>query len=464
MTDFVQPQDSEAVVPLREQMEAALDRGDHAALLALIRDEHPGNVADALEYIDFDRMTAIFKALQERDASIAAAVLIELDEAVISELYPRLTLQQWSQIVHELSDDDVVHILELFPEEAQQRLVAKMTVQDKEDVLELMTYPENTAGRIMTNEFLAIDGDETVASATEKVRNQKDLDPMNLFFVFVTEHDRLVGMVSLRRLLINQPETKIKGLMRTDVISVDVNMDQEEVAEIVTKHDEITVPVVDDENRILGIITVDDVIDVINEESDEDIYKLVGSSEKELLAGDRTFRIVRLRLPWILASFLGSLLVASLMKFTEDDVFGSMAGKIFIFVPMICAMGGNVGVQSATIMARLLSSTHIDWNEARRSTFKEARVGLTLGLVCGGLIGGIAWIWGGPVMLITVMASMICAMTTAAITGTVIPIGMKRLGFDPALATGPFVTSFNDVVATCVYFLTVFVFFDKLVI
>jgi len=464
MTEPLDPQELDDIATLREHFEDAYERGDQDRLLAILGDDHPSASAEMLSHQPLERVANAFKLLLRRKPALAAPILIELDEGVISQLYKRLTQQQWSRLFRELSDDDAVHILELFPEDIQETLVAKLPVQDKREILELMNYPEYSAGRIMTGEFLAMDGEETVGAATERVRNQKDLDPMNLFLVYVTDKDRLAGVVSLRRLLINQPDVKLKNIMRTDVVSVDVNMDQEEVAEIVSRRDEVAVPVVDDENCILGIITVDDVIDVINEESDEDMYKMVGTSDEELLVGGRTFKIVKLRLPWILASFFGSLIVASLMKYTEGDLFGSLAGKIFVFVPMICAMGGNVGVQSATIMARFLSSAQIDWQEARRATYKEARVGISLGIICGSLIGCIAWFWGGPVMLITVMAAMVCAMTTAAITGTIIPIAMKRLGFDPALATGPFVTSFNDVVATVVYFLTVFAFFDKLMV
>ncbi len=451
---------AEPVETLRDSILEVIEQENKEALLGLIRDNHPSDVAAALSSFPVEAMVDIFRAILLTDVELCAELLIDLEPGVISGLYPLLTHQEWAWILKHLSDDDVVFLLELFPDEVRDQLVARLSVKDKADVLELMNYPEDSAGRIMTNEFLSIDIEATVADAVDKIRKTEEVDLTNLFYLYVTEQGRLKGAVSLRKLLINRATVRVGEIMKTDISAINVLMDQEEVAEVVRRYDQVTVPVVDDEGRLLGIITVDDVIDVINEESEEDLYMQIGSSDEELLAGDNTRKIVVLRLPWIMASFAGSLMVALIMRYTERDVFGPAAARIFIFVPMICAMGGNVGVQSSTIMARLLSSSQLDWKEARRSAFKEAKVGMSLGLVCGTLIGVIAFFWGGYGMLITVLVAMVCAMTTAATTGTVIPIAMKRLGFDPALATGPFVTSFNDFVATCVYFITAFAFLD----
>ena len=461
MTDRLPGVGAEVPLPLKATLGEVIEKKDNIELLRLVQEEHPAEIAEALDSLELEALVPAFRTILLSDVSVCAEILIEMDPSTISQLYPYLSIQEWSWLFNEHSDDDAVYILELFPEEARTRLVARMPVKDKEDVLELMTYPEDTAGRIMTNEYLAMDEEATVAQAIERVRKAKEIDPTNLFFIYVTKENRLVGMVSLRKLLLHDQKTKLKKIMRTDVSPIDVHLDQEEVAEIVSKRDEVSVPVVNKEGHVLGIITVDDVIDVINEESEEDLYRQIGSSDQELLAGDNTRKIVVLRLPWIMASFFGSFLVALIMKFTERDIFGDAAAQVFVFVPMICAMGGNVGVQSSTIMARFLSTANVDWSEARRTTFKEAKVGLSLGLVCGLLIGGISYFWGGLGMTVTVLAAMVCAMTTAAATGTVIPIAMKKLGFDPALATGPFVTSFNDFVATCVYFTIAFLFLDQ---
>lgn len=456
MSDSTAAFSTELKETLLEQISHALELEDQHRLMDVIRDAHHSDVAEALDALSIEDLTQVARHVFHSDVAYCAEMLIDMSASSVAQLYPSFSTREWALILRELSDDDVVYLLEIFPEEAQAPLVQLMTREDKQDVLQMMNYPEDSAGRIMTSEFLAVDHDETVETVTEKVRHAKDLDPINLMFVYVTQDDKLIGMVSLRQLLLNKKATKVSQIMREDMTPIDVNMDQEDVAEIVSKHDDVTVPVIDGEGHILGIITVDDVIDVINEESEEDLYRHIGSSEEEARFRDDTFKVVLLRLPWILASFFGSLMVVFIMRFTEKDIFGEEAAQIFTFVPMICAMGGNVGVQSSTIMARFLSTTTMDWAEARRSTMKEAKIGLTLGLICGLMIGMISAFWGGLSLLITVLAAMICTLTAAAITGTIIPVTMKRRGFDPALATGPFVTSFNDFIAVCVYFSIVY--------
>lgn len=449
---------------LLEQIHDALDNSDPKQLLDVIRDAHHSDVAEALHALTIEDLEKVVRHIFRIDLPYCAEMFIDMDPSDVTKLFPRFSTVAWAQVMCELSDDDMVYLLELFPEEAHDDLMAQMSGEDQEDVLQLMNYPEDSAGRIMTSEFLAVDKQETVEAVTEKVRQAKDLDPINLMYVYVTFEQELVGMVSLRQLLLAKKPTPVSQIMRTDMTLIDVNMDQEAVAEMVSKHDDVTVPVVDDNGYILGIITVDDVIDVINEESDEDFYIHIGSSEEEARVRDNTGRVVLLRLPWILASFFGSLLVVFIMRYTEQDIFGENAAEIFTFVPMISAMGGNVGVQSSTIMARFLSTTSLDWSEARRSTISEAKIGLALGAICGVMIGLIAAFWGGLSLLLTVLTAMICTLTTAAITGTIIPVVMKKRGFDPALATGPFVTSFNDFIAVCVYFSIVYLFMHHLVI
>jgi magnesium transporter len=446
------------ILPISEAWETQ----DRIAMGRLVQGSHPSDVAEALERLDFDVLASVTRDLFLSDIAYCADMVMHFDPATIARLYTRLSIQEWSVLFKELSDDDVVYLIDLFPDEVQEMLVARIDKQSKEDVLELMTYPEESAGRMMTNEFIELDHQDTVEKAIEKIRAAKDFDPVNLMFIYVTQDEQLCGMVSLRQLLLHKRTTQVGTIMRTDYTAVDVNMDQEEVAELVRRHDDISVPVVNREGHVLGIITVDDIIDVIDEESEEDFYLQIGSSEEENLYPHNTRRIVMLRLPWILASFAGSLLVVFIMRLAEQGVFAENAAKIFTFVPMISAMGGNVGVQSSTIMARILSTDNLGWSETRRSTFREAKVGLSLGIICGVMIGVVAYFWGGWGMFTTVLTAMACTLTMAAITGTSIPVLMKQLGFDPALATGPFVTAFNDLIAICVYFSIVWMLRDSL--
>ncbi|MCB1049347.1 MAG: magnesium transporter [Acidobacteria bacterium] len=443
---------------LRQALTEAYGQSDRLGLLRILAGHHPSDTAEALFGTDPSLLIEVFRSLLLTDAVLCADILVELDPAQISQLYPNLTPKEWAWIFKELSDDDAVFILDYFPDGARDHLVARMPAEDKVEVLELMTYPEGTAGRIMTSEFVALEKGATVEQAIAAVRNRREFDQTNLFFVYVLDQGKLIGHVSLRQLLLNSPKIKLQDIMRTDTPHVLVDTDQEEVADLVSRYDKVVVPVVDHQDRLLGIITVDDVIDIINEESEEDLYKAIGSSDEELVVKDRVRKIVQLRLPWIMASFFGSLMVVFLLKFTEGGVLGANAAFFFVFVPMICAMGGNVGVQSSTIMARNLSLSYVDWQEARRATLRELKVGVSLGMICGTLIGMVAWFWGGPVMLIIILLAMVCTMGVAATTGTLIPVALKKFGIDPAIATGPFVTSFNDLVANCVYFSIIFIF------
>lgn len=464
MPDSMQTAFIESKESLVEKITQALELDDVSVLATLLDETHHSDLAEALDALVIEDVAKVIGQIFLKNVGYCAETLIDMTPASVASLFPFFSIDQWGKLFRQLSDDDVVYLLELFPEEVQADLVQVMPREEKQDVLQLLNYPEDSAGRIMTSEFLAVDHRETVEAVTEKVRQAKDLDPINLMFVYVTKSKELVGMVSLRQLLLAKKTTPVSQIMRTDVTPIGVDTDQEKVAEIVSKHDDVTVPVLDDNGYILGIITVDDVIDVINEESEEDLYLQIGSSEEEALFRDNTGKIVLLRLPWILASFFGSLLVVFIMRFTEQDIFGENAAEIFTFVPMISAMGGNVGVQSSTIMARYLSTTSVDWAEARRTTMNEAKVGLALGLICGIMIGLIAAFWGGLSLLLTVLTAMMCTLTAAAITGTIIPVVMKKRGFDPALATGPFVTSFNDFIAVCVYFSIVYLFMNHLTI
>lgn len=464
MSEIYRGQETATPDNLVDQLSQAVQRKDRVEVLRLAQGEHPADTAHAMAHLEFPLFLKAFRTVLLSDLELAAEVLVELDNKLIAHLIPHLNYQEWAWVFGECSDDDMVFLLDLFPEEDRDKLLAQLSSQDKRDVMERMTYPEESAGRIMTSEYIAMERDATVALAVENIRRHRDFDPTNLLFIYVTENERVVGVVSMRQLLLNKANRRLDAIMTTDFTPIHADTDQEEVAIRMRQHDDVTVPVVDDHGQILGIITVDDVLDVINEESEEDLYKQIGSSDEELLAGDNFRRIVALRLPWILASFFGSLMVALVMRFAEQDVFGAQAAQLFVFVPMICAMGGNVGVQSSTIMARFLSTRSMDARATRRSTVKEAKVGLSLGIICGGLIGTIAFVWGGWPLLVTVVTAMICAMTGAATTGTIIPIAMKRFGFDPALATGPFVTSFNDLVATCVYFSIAFLFVDSMVL
>jgi magnesium transporter len=279
-----------------------------------------------------------------------------------------------------------------------------------------------------------------------------------VFYVYViNDQQQLVGVLSLRQLLTVTPDTPLRDIMTTEVISVGTGMDQEEVAQQVARYNLLAVPVVDDNNRLVGIVTVDDVIDVLREEATEDIYKMAGTSEEELLYGDRSLKIARLRLPWLITSLFGGVATGYLMWLFKATIEQIIA--LVTFVPVITGMGGNVGGQSSTIVVRGFATGRIDFSTLRQVFFKELRVGLIMGLVCGVVVGLVALMWHhNPYLGVVVGLAMIAAMVVAASMGVLAPSFFKKIGIDPAIASSPFVQTANDISGILIYFGTATLF------
>jgi magnesium transporter len=257
------------------------------------------------------------------------------------------------------------------------------------------------------------------------------------------------------------PSTRLKDIMTSDVINVRTDMDQEEVAHLVAKYNFLAVPVVDETNKLMGIITVDDVIDVMRQEATEDIYKMAGASEEEVFHTYKSFKTARLRLPWLITNLFGGVVTGYLMwlfKITLKEVIA-----LITFIPVITGMGGNVGSQSATIVVRGFATGRIDFTTLRKVLYKEIRVGIIMGLVCGLTIGVVAFVWHHNVYLgMVVGLAMVTAMTVAATMGVLAPAFFKKIGIDPAIASTPFVQTANDITGILIYFATATLFLTHL--
>jgi magnesium transporter len=283
-----------------------------------------------------------------------------------------------------------------------------------------------------------------------------------VFYLYVTDEDNhLVGVLSLRQLLTVSPARLLKDIMIREVISVRTDVDQEEVAQLVARYNILGIPVVDDANRLVGLVTVDDVIDVMRQEATEDIYKMAGASEEELLYGYKAFKIARLRLPWLVTNLFGGVITGYLMwrfKATLAEVIA-----LITFIPVITGMGGNVGGQSATIVVRGFATGRIDMSTLRQVFFRELRVGMIMGAVCGLTIGVVAFTWHhNPYLGLVVGMAMATAMTVAATMGVLATSFFKRIGIDPAIASSPFVQTANDITGLLIYFGTATLFLPQL--
>jgi len=355
-----------------------------------------------------------------------------------------------ARVLHGLSDDDIAGIVAERPDEERERLLSLMQRDASKEVQDLLEYDEETAGRIMTKRYVALPEETLVQEAIGAV--QKAQAAEMVFYVYVVDdHARLSGVMSLRRLLTVPPGTPLREIMSTDVISVKAETDQEEVARIASRYDLLSVPVVDADNVLVGIITIDDIVDVMREEATEDFYKLAGTSDEE--RGLRsTLGAARIRLPWLFAAFAGGLLAALLIK-----AYAPLLGRATVlacFIPVVLGMGGNIGTQAATIMVRGLATGRITVLQTGQVIFKEIRIALLLGLIYGSLLGlaAVPIVGMGIAAGVAIGMSLLASMTMAAMVGSTLPVLLKTMHVDPAVATSPFVTTAVDLLGLLAFF------------
>jgi magnesium transporter len=443
---------------LHDTVKKLIRRGAYPNIAKVITKFHPADVAHLFRYLDLKEQRIIFHLIGSPET--AAYVLSELDHSTGAQLLEQIDKETITEVLQEMPYDDAVEIIRNMPEELAEEILNIMQDEHSEEIEQLLKYDEDTAGGIMSTEIFSLPEDLTVREAIEALQQAKDVEMV--FYLYVTdEHNHLVGVLSLRQLLIVPPSTKLKNLMTREVISVRTDIDQEEVAHLVAKYNILAVPVVDEENRLMGIITVDDVIDVLRQEATEDIYKMAGASQEELLYGFRSFKIARLRLPWLLTNLFGGVITGYLMWLFKATLAEVIA--LISFIPVITGMGGNVGGQSATIVVRGFATGRIDSSTLRKVFFKELRVGMMMGAVCGIVVGLVAFFWHhNPFLGLVVGMAMVTAMTVAATMGVLAPAFFKKFGIDPAIASSPFVQTANDITGILIYFGTATAFISYL--
>jgi magnesium transporter len=325
-----------------------------------------------------------------------------------------------------------------------------MKKEGSEEVEGLLHYDDDTAGGIMNPDFIALREDATAREAIESLQKEHLEVEMPFYLYAVDENDKLVGVSSLRQLVVVPPEERLKDFMSTDVFSVETSMDQEEVAKIVARYNILAVPVVDETNRLVGIVTVDDVIDIFREEATEDILKMAGVGE-EFVETQSIIRSTRIRLPWLFASCVGGIIAFFIISHFEGSI--KKLAYLAAFIPVIMGMGGNIGTQSSTIVVRGLATGRLNIRDTWAVVFKELAVGFILGAFYGFMIGLVAQFqFSQPMVAVSVGLAVISSMAVAALVGSLVPMGFARINVDPAVATGPFVTTAIDIVSVYFYF------------
>ncbi|MGA1796613.1 MAG: magnesium transporter [bacterium] len=425
-----------------------INRGATSNLSNMVNKLHPADIAQVMQQLGPSDRFFLFGLIAEKDK--AAEVLSELNPPSRSELLEQLDPKRIAEIFKEMSPDDLADIIGDMPKEIAGKVLESLGKKDSEEIQELLKYEEDTAGGIMSTHFLALNENITVKEALEKIRATSDDMEVTLYLYLVDDFQHLTGIVSFRKLLTSHLDTPLKKIMKTEVISVRVDEDQEDVAKIVEKYNILSVPVVDRYNKLVGVVTVDDVIDVIRAETTEDIYKMAGTSHEELFE-QSTWKVVMMRMPWLLITLIGETCSYLIMRWHRGTLQENIA--ISFFIPMIMALGGNVGNQSQTIVVRGLATGKILDTEQWKILFKQVRIGMAMGVIAGVLISLFSMVIDSRhhVLSVIVGFSLFMSITISGIMGAVVPFVLKRLNIDPAVAAGPFITNFNDVVSIFIY-------------
>lgn len=423
-------------------------RGAMSNALNLLTKLRPVDIAQILSQIPQHDREPIFDALVRHDLAKAAEAVSEMETVRAVTLLTTLTREEISRLLQELPSDDAAVLIAEMPEETRDALLETMRVEESTDVQELLGFADETAGRIMTPDYFALEEDVTVSEAITALQKRSEELEM-VFYVYVIDpRNHLLGVVSLRELLLNPPSTPLRKIMITDTIKVRTDTDQEEVARIVATYNLLAVPVVDEENKLAGIITVDDVLDVMREEATEDIYALAGVSAEDRVRGS-AFNSARQRLPWLMLSLGAALLAVAIVQYYLDTI--SKALWLAVLIPVVAAMGSAAATQTMTVVVRGIGLGEVSRETSRRVVVKESLVGLINGLTVGVVAFGVISIWFGWKVAVVLGLTMLLSLFAACTLGALVPVALKQLRADPAPASSVFVVTLTNVVTFFFY-------------
>ncbi|MFP4225383.1 MAG: magnesium transporter [Desulfobacterales bacterium] len=434
---------------LIETIKRLLRRGSEARLKKIISKIHAADLSAVFPSLSAYNQRNLFKLIDDQEKR--GVILSELDEDIILTLIDNLSVDELVKILEYMPSDDGGALIRLLSADKADAVVERMKKEGAEEVEGLLQYEDDTAGAIMIPDFIALNEEMTAKEVIELLQTKEYKDIEMPFYIYVVdEGNHLVGVCSLRQLVVVPAETPLKQFMSTDVISVRADMDQEEVAKIVARYNFLAVPVVNEDQQMVGIVTVDDVIDVFREEATEDILKMAGVGE-EFVETKSVLRSTRIRLPWLFASFVGGIIAVFIIGHFEESL--REVAYLAAFIPVIMGMGGNIGIQSSTIVVRGIATGRINIRHLWQVVSKELLVGLILGGVYGLLLATLAHLhYDAGLVAVSVGAGVASSMAIAALVGSLLPMIFARFDVDPAVATGPFVTTSIDILSVFFYF------------
>ena len=442
---------SNEITILRDTFRRLLRRRATTNIVKLIDKTHPADLALLFRYFNDIEQDEIFSDLKESETT--AEFLSELDESIAIRLLENESPERIAQILEKASSNEQAYLMGLVDEKYANSVIDLLKAEKQEELEEMMAYPEDSAGILMYTDVFTLHEDTKAKDAIYALQDQEGAEMV--FYLYTLDNDgRLTGVISLRDLVTTPGDTMLKDIMSKQIHVVRPETDQEEVARIVSQYNFLAVPVVDSEERLLGIVTVDDVVDVIREEATEDFLQLVGAGKDREILLKSSWENARMRVPWLFASWVGGILAALIIGIFDDVLKSTIA--LAAFIPVIMGMGGNIGTQSSTMIVRGLATGRVSLENSVKILFKEIRVGLILGILYGLLLGVVAifqFIDVSPMLGIVVGLSICISMIIAATIGSLVPLILNRFEIDPAIATGPFVTTAIDILGVAFYFI-----------
>ncbi|MFD0964366.1 magnesium transporter [Pseudofulvibacter geojedonensis] len=424
-----------------------VDEGDNASISKLLGELHHADIAEILDELNFEQSIYIIRLL---DSDITSEIIAELDEDVREKVLRSLSSKEIAEEIDELETDDAADIIAELPEAQKEEVIAQLEdVEKAKDIVDLLRYNEDTAGGLMRKELIAVRDSWTVLHCVKEMRKQAEaFEKVHTIYV-VNDDGILKGRLSLKSLLTTSTKTPISEIFNPKITSVKVEEDDEEVAKIMQKYDLIVVPVIDEMGRLMGQITIDDVVDVIREEADKD-YQLAAGITQDVEASDSIFELTKARLPWLFLGLIGGVGAFLIMEGFKD--FFKNYAVLFFFTPLIAAMAGNVGVQSSAIIVQGLANNDVKGSINNR-LIKEMLLATLNGIILALFLFAFVWGYeGDPSKAFAISVSLVAVIIVAGLVGTFIPLFLNKRGIDPAIATGPFITTSNDIFGILIYF------------
>ncbi|MBD3426630.1 MAG: magnesium transporter [Candidatus Omnitrophica bacterium] len=422
-----------------------LEEGSGQELAEFLRGQEPEDIADVLAEFEVEEKLRIFTLLESEEAAV---VLDDTDPQTRLQILQKVDDAKLAQILDAMPVDEAADIVEEIPEDERESILELMEEKDVEEVEEILSYPKDSAARVMNPEFVHVSEENDIEDAIRYIRSlEVDED---IFYVYVIDKDmKLKGIVPIRKLLTARKGALIKDIMEEDVHSAIVDEDQERVAQIMKKYDLTALPVVDSKGVLVGRVTIDDILDVVDEEHGEDISRMTGTIEEEQ-GTESTVQATQNRLPWLVTCMLGSIVTGLVIQFFEVTLAEMIA--LVSFIPVITATGGNSGVQASTVVVREIALDRMDFPRVWEEIWRQLKIALILGAVCAMILSVLANYWkGNSVVGIIVGLSIFLVVVWSNFVGVLIPVVFKKIGVDPAIASGPLITTLNDVIGVFIY-------------